>query len=537
MKTNRSSVPSRHGLTQPARVGPGRVLLCVVCVAGLASCSTPEQRLPEPASSDGAPPMSPATSPTPSATAPAAGAPVTGIMTLADARRVQTEVMDFTDDMTVRLVEAVDAIETESQSVEARVAAHRLKYTVADGATIIAAAQNPRIALVDMLVMVSLQRTLIEQNLVPRFFGPEADRLRQIFADSERQIRSLAQTSLTAEQLAEIDRLILQWLTENPDRHYAGYVRLSEFAGARQVTTGQATSGRPSNVLGFLFIDPLSGLDPTTRELEQTRLFAERAFFYLQRMPTLVSWQAELLVIDTLSEPEIRRVLDNADDAAAAVDRVTTEIESLRAQLPDLIAAERTAALEQADGMITRQREAALEQAFDGVRAEREALIEQLADEQERLGAMAAELRTTVQAGTELSESLQSTLGGVSALVTQLGINDPDDDDEDSEPFRIQDYTVALQEATRTAEELGRLTDSLTGATDPAALEARLALVDQRLLEAEQSADRVVDRVFDLAMRLVLVLLVGLLVVIVLGSALGTATRRTVRRRMRRRPA
>lgn len=529
-----------------------RVIACAGGIAGMFSCSSPQQQVPEPA---GRPRGEPGTVPGAVAPAPAssggqpgtpagaASAPVTPAgtatavpLTLANARRVQSEVMDFTDDLTVRLVEAIDQIEMAAPTIEARVMAHRLKYTVAQGATIIAAAQNPRIALVDMLVMVSLQKTLLNQNIVPRFFGPESARLVQVFDELEREIRRLASGTLTPEQLAEVDAMIVRWLEANADRYFAAYVRLSDFAEARQIAAAPTGGGRPSNVLGFLFIDPLSGLDPTTRELEQTRLFAERALFYLQRAPMLISWQAELLFIDTVSEPEIRQLVANAGTVTDAVARVSAEITALREQMPALIAEERRAAMEQASAIVELERRAAIDQAFANLREERIATIEQLADEQERLGAMAAELRTTVQAGTGLSESLRTTLGGVSGLVTQLGINDPDNDDEDSEPFRIQDYTVALQEATRTAEELGRLTNSLIGATDPAALEARLALVDQRLLEAERSADRVIDRVFALAMRLVIVLLVGLLVVIVLGSALGAAARRTVRRRMRRRP-
>lgn len=524
-----------------------RLIACAVAMAGLLSCSLPQQQAPEPAA---ATPARPATPPGPEGPAPASAGERAGTqpgvppapaspaaataapLTLANARRVQSEVMDFTDDMTIRLIEAIDQIELAAPSIESRVMAHRLKYTVAHGATIIAAAQNPRIALVDMLVMVSLQETLLNQNIVPKYFGPESARLVQIFDESEREIRRLAAATLTPEQLAEVDAMILRWLGANADRYFAAYVRLSDFAEARQIAAAQAGGGRPSNVLGFLFIDPLSGLDPTTRELEQTRLFAERALYYLQRAPMLVSWQAELLFIDTVSEPEIRQLVGNAGTVTEAVARVSAEVAGLREQIPALLAEERRAAIEQAGVIIDEQRQAAIAQAIAGLREERIAVIDQLAAEQERLGQTVTQLQSTIDAGTTLSDSLRLTTGSVSDLATQLRLGE--EGDPNDEPFRIQDYTLALQEATRAAEELGRLAASLTGATDPAVLNARLDLVEQRLVTAEDTANRLVDRVFALAMRLVIVLLIGLLVVLVVGSALGAAAGRLVRRRLAR---
>lgn len=475
-------------------------MLVAVAGAGLCSCaSSPPQPPPQPAPAADA--GTPAPLPVPQ---------VAAEMTLADARRVQAEVMDFADDMMVRLAEAIDRIEVAASSVESRVVAHRLRYTVAQGAITIAAAQNPRIALVDMLVMISLQRALLERNVAPRYFGPEAAGLLALFESAENQIRGLAAGTLTTEQITEIDGLIARWLEENPDRIYAAYVRMSEFAGARQVTTGQAVTGRPSNVLGFLFIDPLSGLDPTTREIEQARLFAERAFFYLQRAPQLVSWQAELLFLDAVTEPEAVRLVGSVETAASAAERATATVETLRGELPGIIAAEREAALQQAAAIIERERRAAIGESFAALAAERAAVIEQLADEEARLGALAGELRLALEAGTAFSDSLRGTTGAFGRLSEQLGIGGPENPDKpEGEPFRITDYTEALREATRAAEELTRLTESLTGATDPATLEARLALVDRRLAEAEASGDRLLGRAFRLGAGLIGLLVVG----------------------------
>lgn len=486
-------------------------------LAGLACCSMPKHApVPEAETAE----ISGATAPgAPPAPAPSPViVPASAVLTLAEARRVQTEVMDFADDMMVRLAEAMDQIEVLPLSMDARVAAHRLKYTIAHGATLIASAQNPRIALVDMLVMITLQRALIERDMTAGFFGTETGRLRTMFEQSERQIRTLAERSLTPEQLAEIDRLIAAWLEENPGRRYAAYVRFSEFAAARQTTTVGAQSGRPSNVLGFLFIDPLSGLDPTTREIEQARLFAERAMFSLQRMPVLLSWQAELLFIDTMGEPEVRDVLDSVARVTASAQQITTEMMAIREELPMMVAQERADALEQAAGLLATERQAAIEQALAGLRAEREATIAQLASEQERLGSVLTELRQAVEASTVLSDSVRETTDSFSALAGQLRLDEPKD--PDAEPFRIQNYTEAIRETTVAARELSELTRSLASATSPDLLEERLVIIEQRLVAAENSASRLLDRAFRLGMTLVVVLVVGLALVVLLSSRL-----------------
>jgi len=451
-----------------------------------------------------------------SSAAIAPDAQVTAAMTLGDARQVQSQVMDFCDEMTLRLAEAIDEIETKAQTLEGRKVAHRLKYTVAHGMTIIASAQNPRIALVDMYVMISLQRALIERKIIPEYYGDEADPLLTMFKSSEDEIRKLTEKALNPEQIAEVDRLIALWLENNPDRVYASYVRFSEFSGARLVTTGYTAKGKVSNVLGFLFIDPLAGLDPTTREVEQARLFAERAFFYLQRVPMLISWQAELLYIDTVGEPETRTLLENTNSLTTSVEQITSEISELRAQFPEIISSERESILDRVEVMVNEQRELAIDQALDGLSAERQALIEQLASEEEKLGSVIGDLRVTIESTTALSDSVRTTTQQFSELATLMHLDEPKD--PDAEPTNIKDFTEALRETTLAAGELISLTESIKNATTPDILEGRLVLIEQRLMNAEQSANRLIDRAFRMAVILVGVLILGLVIVVVLSA-------------------
>ena len=435
-----------------------------------------------------------------------------------DVRTIQAQIMDFSDELMLRLAEAIERIETTEPDMEARMVAHRLKYSVAHGAVLIAGAQNPRVGLLDMYVMIRLQRVLIERKLVPEHFGTGADRLVELFVQSESEMRTIMQTALTPDQLVRLDELIDTWLENNPNRMYAGYVRFKEFAAGRQVTAATEEKGRSGSVLGFLMLDPLAGLDPTTREIEQARLFAERAFFYFQRMPMLVSWQVELLMIDTASEPESQQLLSNLESVANSVEQITSEITAFRAQAPALISQERSEALRQVQTILEEQREEAINQTFEGISVERKAIIEQLATEEERLGDLVTELRQTVESTTALSDSVRSTTAEFGELATLLHLDEQKEKDPNAESTSIKDFTAALQETTRAASELVKLTESMQDATAPDQLEERLEMIEQRLVNAEDSANRIMDRAFRLAVILVIVLVVGLLVVIGLAA-------------------
>jgi len=77
-------------------------------------------------------------------------------------------------------------------------------------------------------------------------------------------------------------------------------------------------------------VDPLAGLDPAVRELTQTRLFADRALYVVQRMPRLLRWQTELLGLNTAQIPAVRQLTE----LMLALDRTiaSTNLTQLAAQ-------------------------------------------------------------------------------------------------------------------------------------------------------------------------------------------------------------
>jgi hypothetical protein len=121
----------------------------------------------------------------------------------------------------------------------------------------------------------------------------------------------------------------------------------SEYAGpsgdvgiyASSAMVGDVTRGfqkkrgdtSPSGVFALLNMDPLASLDPATRELTQTRLFAERALYIGQRLPQVIEWQMEVLAIRSVQMPEVTRMMDSTSQIAGSGERLSKTIEALPA--------------------------------------------------------------------------------------------------------------------------------------------------------------------------------------------------------------
>jgi hypothetical protein len=133
----------------------------------------------------------------------------------------------------------------------------------------------------------------------------------------------------------------------------------------------------------LLFLDPLSGLDPTVREVTRSRELAERALFYVQRMPMLMTWRVEALSDQSLHGPEIQQLLKNIAEFAAIGTRFTKNAEAVTdvvAKFPKQISQEREQAVEHVARKVTQERTAIIKEVSQAIAAERDATIRQTAD-------------------------------------------------------------------------------------------------------------------------------------------------------------
>jgi hypothetical protein len=397
---------------------------------------------------------------------------------------LQAEVMRFTDEYLMLMAQAADEFAARVGTPEARYVAVRIKLGQGTAAVLGAAGQNPTVNALDLIVLTGLARMVAEDYLVGERFGEAAKPLLDTSRQAETNAWSLIRRVLKPEQQQELREMIQEWRRRNPRQRYVGAVRFREFAEAVD-RSPQKVADKPTSVFGLLFLDPMAGLDPTVRAVEETRYLAERALYYAQRMPQLLNWQAELLALQLADQPAARQVLTNADQLSASLQVFAKTAE----QLPQLV---------------NQQREAAIQQIFAGVAAERSNILASLASEEKKTRELLAEARLTLNAAGEMAASLNTAIQSLDAFVRY--VSPPPTNaaaepaDTNSRPFDVLDYGRAAGQIGAMAKELNALLTSANQSTP------------QVVHLGQQAADRIegaVRRGFWLGLALIGILLVG----------------------------
>jgi hypothetical protein len=340
----------------------------------------------------------------------------------------------------------------------------KISYTT----TILALATGPNAIanLLDMVVLITRSRMMVEAYWLPEVYGESARPLLETCRETETQLWQLATPLLTATQQEELRQTIQ--ILHQQDRNSQTLLptqALNFVTGVAKVS--QKKRYEPSSVFSLFMLDPLSGLDPATRELAETRLFAERALFIAQRMPNLLRWEMELFTVKTAELPQLQQLLANSTQLAAAADRFS----QVAAQLPTLLS------------------------------TERERLLGVLKEQGTGLSALAKEVQQTLATGSQMADSTNMTLKTFQEVMARFnsGPQEPS-----AEPFRIREYTDAAAQIHATATELVVLLqalDGLAGSPHLAQVSSQFSVLTQR---AQTSGKEVVDYAFQRALLLVL---------------------------------
>jgi hypothetical protein len=316
-------------------------------------------------------------------------------------------------------------------------------YTIATG-------PSPVICHLDFVVLASLSRMVAEDTLVG--LHPDvAAKIPAVYRELEEKAWSNAATILTARQLEELRGMITDWRRQNPHLKLVGFVHFSEFAQAAGWQPGAQAA--PGSLFGLLGLDPLSGLDPAVRQIEQTRLLAERVIFYMQRVPYLVDLQTERVIAQATLAPEVERANASLERASRAM----IGFADVAARLPEDFARERDALLRQLSGEMLRQ--------------------------ETELRDLLAQLQTTLAAGSETAAAVDSAVVSLDRLLARFPGRTPGGPTE-GRPFDITEYSAAAAQFTTTARQLTELIEALGNEGEPLAaavsggVEAGRELVD-----------------------------------------------------------
>jgi hypothetical protein len=341
---------------------------------------------------------------------------------------LQLRIMRFADGYVGGISEPLQRFQASTDNAEDRLAAQNWKLTQSTAAYTIASGPSPVVNALDMVVLATLSRMVIDDAWISERFGERATPLRDAQRRLEEEARAIAKDVVTADQFAQLQRTIDEWRQRNPHIRAVSFVHFRDFANS----IGHPTSGEDHS-LGSLFsllgIDPLSGLDPAVREIAQSRELAERTIYYIQRVPNLVDMQVEQMTDEFAVTPETLRLLGNIDRTARAAE----ETGRLASELPTVISREREAAIRQ------------FMEAIDTESAHTRSLI--------------TELRGTLEAGTATSNSLTTAIHAFDQMMAGFQKPAPPGTPPAApgRPFDITEYTAAAAEITRAANELTQL--------------------------------------------------------------------------------
>jgi hypothetical protein len=436
---------------------------------------------------------------------------------------LQEDMLRFADNFVMTTSRGAEMLQRDGHLIK-REELLSIKVPLASDIYGLATGSNALANLVGLTVFASVARWRVQDYWLPKVYSVSAEPILQALEKREDEIWSIANRVLKPQMQTELRDAINRWrkTSGDPQGDLEAFASNSLVNDVTKSSRESKSSSLPSSVFALLDLDPLAGLDPATRELTETRLFAERALFIGQRMPQLIQWQMELLAMRSTSTPQAEQVINSTSTLATASDRLSKTAEGL----PDLIRGEREKllgalssppvkqALDSATqiGAASDRLSRTAAQLPDLLRGEREKLLDALKTEQSGLTDLSKSFGSTLEEGRKMADSTGTTLKTFDSLLTHM---DQRPSDPNSPPFEIKDYVAAALEINRMSQRLTETLRAFQATISPANLDHVSAQLNRLTEATEQRSEAVVDYAFRK-----LLLLVALSCLLVLISAL-----------------
>ncbi len=229
-------------------------------------------------------------------------------------------ILAFHDTYQEAISETIDKMVPEAINPASRTYLQTIKVFYTQASIDIATASDAAIQLIDMMVMLRLQRLVwknINNTLVTQ---SQADRMSTTLLRLENELLKTANLVFTQADIKHIMSIADNWKKQNPDREYIAFVRFTDLGDSEAKAKIEKTIAG-----GGLF----SSISEANAELEETRHALEKALFVAHHMPILLEWQAELFMYKVLSTGEIQDVLVQTQRTTNAAERISLAMEKL----------------------------------------------------------------------------------------------------------------------------------------------------------------------------------------------------------------
>lgn len=360
---------------------------------------------------------------------------------IATRQQLDEQVRRFADRYHTRMSIAVDRMRenplTPNQFQSAQYWRTMSRVTSVD----IAIGSNAVTNLLDMMVLTSLSRMVIEQYWMPERFGEEFG---QPLLDASRVLENdmwdLADAVLTPEQQSEMLTMIRNYRNDHPDQVNPWWIRMNQFSGQR---AARLNAIKRSGGL-------LKEVRRARETAEEFQEYADRAMFYMQRAPGIVSSRMESSVLQLLGGPQVGQILEDSN-------RFVDAVEQLGQSFDDL----------------SDERLAAIDQLLEGLHQQREALFSDFSTASPEARLMLSDLRAIA----ESAERITTTL------------NAGKEPSEPAEPIDIAEYRALTADVTQATIELTKLAEAVSAITDSP--DDIVAIVDHIAAGQERVLNRV----------------------------------------------
>ena len=412
---------------------------------------------------------------------------------------LQAAVISYANRFVATIGQAAFDLEAKIPTKQGRLIASARKVYSLSAATEIAAGPSPGPALLDLVVLTTLNRMVWDNYWRPQIFGMPATIMVEAFEKMETDAWSLAAKVMTPDQMDELYDLISEWQANHPDQRAVDYIRFSDFG-----EIGKKPNLKEIQKPGGL----LAPVHEATAAVDEVRMTSERAMFLLTKMQLIMGFQAEMVYKQLVMQPEMDTLLKDISGFRMTADRFA----DIADKLPTRMADERAAAFSDAERLLARERTALLD-AID----EKATLIHQINKDVQatldRIDQAFGRLLQITADSDRLIQGVQQTVLASQALVTSVDeisarFKGPDSSSP-SRPFDITEYTAAIEKIQATVDGLNQFTQNVNQTSTP--------LVSKLLERFNKAADERVDhlfkRCFQLLAAICLILVVTLFIV------------------------
>jgi hypothetical protein len=226
----------------------------------------------------------------------------------------------FADRYVMLLANACDGIKQAARSPEQNRNAHRLKLAGATAAYDVATGPDPIRQLVDLAVVVELEKIVwVDEGQAARFFGADlSGGLCDALADAQEEIWALCTRAMEPDEIQALQAAVRAWRRANPGLEWIANIRFDAVAA-------EPDSPFPDEMLGTLSA-PSGAI---TDSVGQARLLGQRTFYYLKRFPILLDWQSEAILEHALAVPESARLVQGLDSVLESAAGLLARLDQL----------------------------------------------------------------------------------------------------------------------------------------------------------------------------------------------------------------